>query len=218
MSENDTSIGMVRVILLVEDSPKYYSLYLPMLYNIVLEQTKHIIEDVTTDELYRILRLKARPKILLASTYEEALYVFNKYKDYMLCLITDVTFEKDGAKNETAGFSLITQTRKEIRELPIVVQSSHDDNANRAYELMASFINKNSETLMVESKALSPTILVSGILFTVIRKGTDRRCKILKEFEDLLKTIPEESLLYHARKDHFSLWLMARGRSRSPRS
>ena len=94
--ENDTSLGMVRVILLVEDSPKYYSLYLPTLYNIVLEQTKHIIEDVTTDEVYRILRLKARPKILLASTYEEAMYIFGKYKDYILCLISDVKFKKDG--------------------------------------------------------------------------------------------------------------------------
>lgn len=109
--ENDTRLGMVRVILLVEDSPQYYSLYLPMLYNIVLEQTKHIIEDVTTDELYRILRLKARPKILLASTYEEAIYIFNKYKEFILCLISDVKFKKDGKLNENAGFMLVNQTQ-----------------------------------------------------------------------------------------------------------
>jgi len=78
-----------------------------MLYNIVLEQTKHIIEDVTTDELYRILRLKARPKLLLASTYEEAVYIFNKYKDCLLCLISDVKFKKGRRLNETAGFSLV---------------------------------------------------------------------------------------------------------------
>jgi len=210
--ENDTEIGMVRAILLVEDSPKYYSLYLPMLYNIVLEQTKHIIEDVTTDELYRILRLKARPKILLASTYEEAIYIFSKYKDYMLCLISDVKFKKDGKLNETAGFSLVRQIRKEVREIPIVLQSSDDGNYNMAYELKASFINKNSETLLQDFRSFITHYLGFG---NFIYRDTEGRqiavAKSLKEFEDLLKTIPEESLLYHARKDHFSMWLMARG-------
>lgn len=210
--ENDTDIGMVRVILLVEDSPKYYSLYLPNLYNIVLEQTKHIIEDVTTDELYRILRLKARPKILLASTYEEAMYIFGKYKDYMLCLISDVKFKKDGKLNSTAGFNLVKQTRKEIKELPIVLQSSNDENSNEAYELQTTFINKNSETLLLDFKSFITHYLGFGNF--IYRDNEGRQiavAKSLKEFEDLLRTIPEESLLYHARKDHFSLWLMARG-------
>lgn len=210
--ENDADIGMTRVILLVEDSPQYYSLYLPMLYNIVLEQTKHIIEDVTTDELYRILRLKARPKILLASTYEEALYIFSKYKDYILCLISDVKFKKDGKLNSTAGFSLVKQTRKEIKDLPIVLQSSDDENSNLAYELKASFINKNSETLLLDFKSFITHYLGFGNFIYRDKEGRQIAvAKSLKEFEDLLKTIPEESLLYHARKDHFSLWLMARG-------
>jgi hypothetical protein len=210
--ENDTSIGMVRVILLVEDSPKYYSLYLPNLYNIVLEQTKHIIEDVTTDELYKILRLKARPKILLASTYEEAMYIFGKYKDYILCLISDVKFKKDGKLNDTAGFSLVKQTRKEIKELPIVLQSSNDENSNKAYELKTSFINKNSETLLLDFKSFITHYLGFGNFIYRDKEGRQIAvAKSLKEFEDLLRTIPEESLLYHARKDHFSLWLMARG-------
>lgn len=210
--ENDTMIGMVRVILLVEDSSKYYSLYLPMLYNIVLEQTKNIIEDVTTDELYRILRLKARPKILLASTYEEAFYIFNKYKDYILCLISDVKFRKDGKLNDTAGFSLVRQTRKEIKDLPTVLQSSNEANAQKAYELKASFINKNSETLLQDFKSFITHYLGFGHFIYRDKEGSQIAvAKSLKEFEDLLKTIPEESLLYHARKDHFSLWLMARG-------
>ncbi|MBE0648266.1 MAG: pyruvate, phosphate dikinase [Bacteroidales bacterium] len=210
--ENDTRLGMVRVILLVEDSPQYYSLYLPMLYNIVLEQTKHIIEDVTTDELYRILRLKARPKILLASTYEEAMYIFNKYKEFILCLISDVKFKKDGKLNETAGFSLVNQTRKETPELPIVLQSSDDTNSVTAYELKTSFINKNSETLLVDFRSFITHYLGFG---NFIYRDNDGKqiglARSLKEFEDRLKTIPEESLLYHARKDHFSLWLTARG-------
>lgn len=210
--ENDTDLGMVRVILLVEDDPQYYSLYLPNLYNIVLEQTKHIIEDVTTDELYRILRLKARPKILLASTYEEAVYIFNRYKDFMLCLISDVKFNKDGKLDENAGFRLVKQMRKEIKELPIVLQSSNDNNAEKAYELKVSFINKNSDTLLMDFKSFITHYLGFG---NFIYRDTEGRqiaeARSLKEFEDLLKTIPEESLLYHAKKDHFSLWLMARG-------
>ena len=210
--ENDTTIGMVRVILLVEDSSKYYSLYMPMLYNIVLEQTKNIIEDVTTDELYRILRLKARPKILLASTYEEAIYIFNKYRDNILCLISDVKFKKDGKLNDNAGFSLVMQTRKELYDLPIVLQSSDEDNAQKAYELKASFINKNSETLLVDFRSFITHYLGFGnFIYRDKEGGQIAVAKSLKEFEDLLKTIPEESLLYHARKDHFSLWLMARG-------
>ncbi len=210
--ENDTNIGMVRVILLIEDSSKYYSLYLPMLYNIVLEQTKNIIEDVTTDELYRILRLKARPKILLASTYEEAMYVFSKYKDNILCVITDVKFKKDGKLNENAGFHLVKQTRKEIRDLPIVMQSSDEENSQKAYELKTSFINKNSDTLLIEFKSFITHYLGFGnFIYRDKEGGQIAVAKSLKEFEDLLKTIPEESLLYHARKDHFSLWLMARG-------
>ena len=210
--ENDTNIGMVRVILLVEDSSKYYSLYLPMLYNIVLEQTKNIIEDVTTDELYRILRLKARPKILLASTYEEALYTFNKYKENILCLISDVKFKKDGKLNESAGFNLVRQVRKEIRDLPTVLQSSDEANAQVAYELKASFINKNSETLLLDFKSFITHYLGFGnFIYRDKEGGQIAVAKSLKEFEELLKTIPEESLLYHARKDHFSLWLMARG-------
>lgn len=210
--ENDTSVGMVRVILLVEDSPQYYSLYLPMLYNIVLEQTKDIIKDVTTDELYRMLRLMARPKILLASTYEEALYIFTRYKEYILCLISDVKFKKDGKLNESAGFSLVRQTRQLIRDLPIVLQSADNENASVAHELKTTFINKNSETLLIEFRSFITHYLGFGH-FTY--RDTEGRqiaiARTLKEFEDLLKSIPEESLLYHARKDHFSLWLMARG-------
>ena len=210
--ENDTTLGMVRVILLVEDSPQYYSLYLPMLYNIVLEQTKHIIEDVTTDELYRILRLKARPKILLASTYEEAMYIFNKYKEYILCLISDVKFKKDGRLNDTAGFSLVKQTRRECRELPIVLQSSDDNNASEAYNMKTTFINKNSETLLGDFRSFITHYLGFGNFIYRDKNGRQiGHARSLKEFEDQLRTIPEESLLYHARKDHFSLWLMARG-------
>ncbi len=210
--ENDTKIGITRVILLVEDSPKYYSLYLPMLYNIVLEQTKHIIEDVTTDELYRILRLKARPKIMLASTYEEAMYIFNKYKDYILCLISDVKFKKDGRINPQAGIKLVQQMRKEVKDIPIMLQSSDEENVQQAFELQTSFINKNSDTLLQDFKNFITHYLGFGNFIYRNQEGQQIAvARSLKEFQDFLSRIPVESLLYHAKRNHFSMWLMARG-------
>ncbi len=94
--DNDTKKGLSRVILLVEDSAEYYSSYLPMLYNLVMEQTKNLIEDVSTDELYKILKLRARPKILLASNYEDSITIYNKYKESLLCVISDMRFPEKG--------------------------------------------------------------------------------------------------------------------------
>jgi hypothetical protein len=133
--------------LLVEDSPKYYSRYLPMLYKIVMEQTRRIIDDVSTDELYKVLRMRARPKILLASTYEEAIKILTDYKEYMLCLISDVKFERNGKLDENAGVELVRFAKDLISELPTIIQSSDPENAQMAYRYKSTFIDKNSETL-----------------------------------------------------------------------
>lgn len=216
--DNDTKVGLVRVILLVEDAPKYYSRYLPLLYNIVMAQTKRIIDDVSTDELYKVLRMRARPKILLANTYEEALAIFNNYKDYLLCLITDVKFRHDGKMDEDAGFKLAGLIRSQLKDLPIVVQSSDEVNSNVAYKLQASFINKNSETLEQDLRSFITHFLGFGnFIYRDVKGSQIAVAKSLKEFERHLRTIPEESLLYHARRDHFSLWLMARGEIQTAR-
>lgn len=210
--ENDTRIAMVRVILLVEDSFRFFSGYLPKLYNIVLEQTRNNIEEVTTDDYYRILRLKSRPKILLATTFEEAIFIFNRYKDNILCLITTVNFKKDGAPGNTAGFNLIRQVRSLKPDLPVIVQSTDPRNAQVTEELKATFLDKRSDRLMADSERFIKQYLGFGEF--VYRNHNDDQiavAKTLREFEDLLRTIPEDSLMYHARKDHFSLWLMARG-------
>ncbi|MCU0369873.1 MAG: pyruvate, phosphate dikinase [Bacteroidales bacterium] len=210
--ENDTEVGMVRVILLVEDAAKYYSRYLPMLYHIVLEQTKRIIDDVSTDELYKILRLRARPKILMVSTYEEAVSVMERFKDYMLCLITDVKFLRKGVMDEHAGFDLVEYARKQHKDIPIIIQSSDEANSNLAYQLKCTFINKNSETLSQDFRSFITHFLGFGNFIYRNEQGIKiAEAKSLKEFEKLLRTIPDESLLYHAKRDHYSLWLMARG-------
>jgi hypothetical protein len=205
-------VGLVRVILLVEDSPQYYSRYLPLLYSIVLEQTRRIIEDVSTDELYKVLRMRARPKILLASDFEEAKAILDKYKDFILSLITDVKYEKNGVVNEAAGFELTRYARLINKELPIIIQSHDSENSRMAYELKTTFIDKNSETLVQDFKSFITHYLGFG---NFIYRNTDgvqiAIARSLKEFESYLKVIPDDSLIYHARKDHFSQWLMARG-------
>ena len=210
--ENDTKIGFTRVILLIEDSSDYYSRYLPMLYGLVLEQTKRLIEDVGADDFYKVLKLRARPKILLATNFEEALAVFNEYKDFLLCVISDVRFPRNGKLDENAGFNLIRFVKKELKNLPTVLQSYDSGNAKFAHKLNSTFINKKSETLFQDLKGFINYYL--GFGHFVYRDNQGRQiavAKSMKEFESYLKTIPENSLIYHAMKNHFSLWLMARG-------
>ncbi len=216
--ENDTKIALVRYILVVEDSPVYYSRYLPMLYQIVLEQTKRIIDDVSTDDLYKVLKLRARPKILLASNYEEAITIYNKYKDYIFCLITDMKYSMNGEMNETAGFELVKHIRNELKDIPVIIQSSNPDYAQQAQKLKSTFIHKNSENLVQEIKSFINHYLGFGnFVYRNLEGKKLVEVKSLKDFEKHLRTIPRESILYHARKDHFSNWLMARGEIQAAR-
>jgi hypothetical protein len=210
--ENDTLISLVKVILLVEDSEIYYSRYLPLLYSSVMEQTKRIIDDVATDELFKVLRLRARPKILLATSYEEAEEIIQKYSDSLLCLITDVKFKRNGVLNDSAGFSLVKHVREINPGLPTIIQSSEVENARMAFELKSIFINKNSETLLQDIKGFISHHLGFGN-FEYRDPGGKKiaEAKSLKEFEKQIELIPLESLLYHGKRNHFSLWLMARG-------
>ena len=210
--DNDTAMGFTKIILLVEDSPKYYSRYLPMIYSIVLEQTKHLIEDVNTDELYKVLKLRGRPKIILASTFEEAMDLFNRFREYVLCVISDARFPRNGKIDPMAGVELIKYAKGQIDNLPAILQSADPEYQKMAHDLKCSFVNKNSETLLQDLKSFITYFL--GFGHFVYRDNEGRQiavAKSMREFESYLKTVPEESLVYHAVKNHFSLWLMARG-------
>ena len=210
--DNDTKMGLTRIILIVEDSAEYYSTYLPMLYTLVMEQTKNLIEDVSTDELYKVLKLRARPKIMLASNYEDSITIYNRYKDSLLCIISDMRFPKDGVLHDTAGFDLIKHIKEDLPNLPSLLQSSDPENVKYAYQLKSNFINKNSESLLQDLKLFITYYLGFGHFVYRDTKGRQIAvAKSMKEFEAYLQTIPEDSLAYHAMKNHFSLWLMARG-------
>jgi len=210
--ENDTMKGLTGVILLVEDSADYYSSYLPMLYNLVMDQTKSLIEDVSTDELYKVLKLRAKPKILLASDWESAINIFNNYRNNLLCVISDMRFPRNGKMHEKAGFELIQFIKSHLPNLPTVLQSSDRENAKYAFTLKSNFINKNSASLLQDLKSFINYYL--GFGHFVYRDNRGRQiavAKSMKEFEAYLETVPEDSLSYHAMRNHFSQWLMARG-------
>jgi hypothetical protein len=227
--ENDTRIGLTRVILLVEDSPRYYSRYVPLLYSSILEQTKRIIDDVSTDDLYKVLRIRIRPKILLTGTYEEAIEIFSRYKDYMLCVISDVKFFHKGKLDENAGIDLISEIRKSLPNLPVIMQSYEQSNEEKVYMLSKriagkhteafmqemmniGFINKNSDSLMQDLRNFISHYLGFGdFIFKDSIGQPIATATSMEEFERCLREIPGESILFHAEKNHFSLWLTARG-------
>jgi CheY-like chemotaxis protein len=211
-AENDTRVGMVRIILLVEDSSKYYSRYLPILYQAILEQTKRLVEEVTTDELYKILKLRGRPKVLLACTYEQAVSIYDKYRDNLFCVISDVTFPKKNNSCSTAGFELIEYIKKKDPNILRILQSSDPGNRKRANELESAFIDKNSDTLSKDIKVLLKDYLGFGSFVFRDKKGSQIAvARTLKEFGKLIQKVPDESLIYHGSRNHFSMWLMARG-------
>ncbi len=210
--ESDSKLGVIQAIILVEDSPKYYSRFLPAIFNTVLEQTQRLIEEVNTDELYKVLKLRARPKILHACTYEEAKLIFDKYKDIIICVITDVRFPKNGRECFNAGFELAKYIQSIKPSLPILAQSSDSENMKKAYEQGLMFLNKSSDRLIQDLKDFITYHLGFGSFVFRSKEGKQLAiARNLKEFENILKQIPDDSLTYHALKNHFSLWMMARG-------
>ena len=211
--ENDTQIGLVRVILLIEDSPQYYSKYLQILYDIVFSQVQQLLPEIEKkNELDKICKMRSRPKILLARNYEEAISIFNKYKDFLLCVISDVEFDRKGKMDSSSGASFIRYVKSHISKIPIILQSSENRNEQIARELEVPFINKNSETLSNDLKHYLTSYLGFGdFIFRDTAGNKIGVAKSLREFETLLQEVPDESLYLHASENQFSLWLMARG-------
>lgn len=209
--DNDTEQGEVRVILLIEDSVKYYTRYLPKLYSLIMLQTQSIIQEHAADDMHRMLKMRARPKIILCSTYEEAMEIFDRYKHYLLCVISDVAFEKGGVKTTDAGALLLKYIKSEV-EVPCLMQSSDIENKEKAEALDIEFISKNSETLELELRNfLIEKCGFGDFIFKNSRNVEIDKARNIQEFVEKLTTIPPESLLYHSKRQGISKWLMARG-------
>lgn len=209
----DTKTGNVRVILLVEDSIQYYSRYLPMLYTNIMTQTQNLVKEESTDDLHMILKMRARPKVILVSTFEEAIEIVNKYKEYLLTVISDIKYLRNNIDDENAGFNLLKYIKETLRyPIPTLLQSQDNQNKVRAEELGASFINKNSESLSLDIHNYIFTLLGFGDFVFKNEKGEEIMvAHNLNEFQEMFKVIPGESLIYHGKRNSFSTWLMARG-------
>ncbi len=207
--EDDARAG-VQVILLIEDSPKYYSLFLPIMYTILMNQTRQLIADGVND-LHRMLRMRARPKILLAENYEEGIRIYEKYKQNLLGIISDVRFPRKGKMDDKAGFKLARKVKKEVPDLPILLQSSNPDNCQKAYECGAAFLNKNSDNLLSELRSFILSNFGFGDFIFRLPDGREiDRARNLQELAEAILRIPPESLEFHARRNHISIWLRAR--------
>ncbi|MBE2218613.1 MAG: hypothetical protein IAE90_10435 [Ignavibacteria bacterium] len=210
--QNDTEVGLVRVILLVENSIRYYSRYLPLLYSEIIKQTQRLITKDKLDGVKKILRMRARPKVLLAVSYEEAIEMYEKFKSTMLCVISDVKFPFEGKINEEAGIKLLLKIKSADSDLPFLLQSSESTFAETATLHDASFINKNSETLSDDLREFILNNLGFGDFIFRDKSGyVIKRASSIEEFKYLLKKVPSESVIYHGSRNHFSAWLMARG-------
>ncbi len=207
---HDTRYGDVRCILLIEDSVRFYSLYLPLLYVEILEQTQSLMDD-GINLSHRLLRLRARPKILLAHTFEEAWELYGSYKNSLLGVICDGRFPWNGMDREDAGVEFIRRVKYVDPNTPAVLQSSNQSLQPTANEVGAGFIQKNSPHLLAELRRFMLTNFGFGSFIFRLADGTEvGRAANLKELIRLLKTVPAESVRHHAENDHFSNWLRAR--------
>jgi len=208
--EWDTSLAMVRVLILVEDSPLYKSYFLPLLYREVVAQTQAVLAESLNEE-HRLLKMRARPKILVAKNYEEAMQLYHRYRDYVFGVFSDVRFPKNGKLDDHAGIKMLSHVRGEIPDMPLLLLSAETDNAEKATRIPASFINKNSHTVTEEIHRFFLEHLGFGDFVFCLPDGMQvDRAGNLHDFEKKLATIPDDSLLYHAQNNHFSNWVMAR--------
>ena len=208
--DHDIQAG-VQMILLVEDSIRFYSSILPSLYNFVLQQSLLFATEALNSHL-ETLRMRGRPKIVLSRNYEEAWTLYNKYKDNVLGVISDCRFPKDGVKDDTAGFKLLSEIRKCDEYVPLIMESSESNGEELARQCKASFIDKNSKNMDVELKGLIMRYFGFGdfVFRDPATMEEVARIKNLKDLQNNIFTLPRESLLYHISHNNVSRWLGSR--------
>ena len=208
---DDTASVGVQIILLVEDSIRFYSSALPHLYKFVLEQSQMFAKEALNDH-QRTLRMRGRPKIKLARNYEEAVRIFDQYRDNMLGIISDMSFMHTGVKDPYAGYKFGQYVRKTGLIIPFVLESSEASNHIYAKELNASFIDKNSKSYPQDLKKKIMQRFGFGD-FVILNPHTKEEIMRIKDLKDLQKKvfqIPDDSLVYHLSRNHFSRFFYSR--------
>jgi len=221
----DTINNNVQVIIMLEDSIRYYSTFLPIIYGEFVRQTQRSISE-DLNEMQRLLRRRARPKILLVDNFEDGMKLYTEYKNYILGIISDITFNRNGKLDQNAGHEFIRLINKDNRNVPTLLQSTDLRNRKRAEKLGAYFIHKNSPSLLQDFNHFLLKHLGFGDFVFLLpkhrnnQKKTDNifhestveiaRASNLKDFEKALQKIPLETIKFHANRNDFSNWLMAR--------
>ena len=208
---DDTASVGVQIILLVEDSVRFYSSALPHLYRFVLEQSQMFAKEALNDH-QRTLRMRGRPKIKLARTYEEAVRIFDQYRDNILGIISDMSFMHDGVKDPYAGYKFGRYVRKTGMIIPFVLESSEASNRVYAKELGASFIDKNSKSYPQDLRKKIMQRFGFGD-FVILNPQTKEEIMRIRDLKDLQKKvfqIPDDSLVYHLSRNHFSRFFYSR--------
>ncbi len=201
----------VQTIILVEDSVRYYSSFLPAIYKIVFKQSKSFMQE-GLNEHRKMLRMRGRPKILLATNYEAAIDLFNKYRESTLGIISDISYKRQGKKDQIAGLKFCKTVREVDPYVPFLLQSSELSNQAPATELNASFLHKYSKTLEIELRNFMVRYMNFGDF--IFRDPETReeiaRASNLKEMQDIILKVPIYSIKYHFNNNDFSKWLNAR--------
>jgi hypothetical protein len=208
--DHDRSLSSVQAIILVEDSVRFYSSYLPVLYAELMKQTQLLMAE-GLNLSHKMLRMRARPKILLAHDFESAWALYEKYVGNLLGIITDVQFRREGKEDPRAGLILAERVKSAIPDMPVLVQSSDASKAAAAEAVGASFLHKTSQNLL---RQLQDFILkYFGFGDFVFRDSSGReygRASDLHGMIEALKAAPDSAIEFHANRNHFSKWLMAR--------
>lgn len=208
---NDSASVGVQIVLLVEDSVRFYSSALPHLYRFVLEQSREFSKEALNDHL-KTMRMRGRPKIMLARTYEEAVSIYNEYRENILGIVSDMSFMHEGVKDPLAGYAFARYVKSLDPQVPLILESSESANVKYARELRSSFINKNAKSYpqdlrqqIMEHFGFGPFVIINP------KTGAEiMRIRDLKDLQRNLYHIPDVSLAYHLSKNHFSRFFFSR--------
>lgn len=207
---HDAKLLGVPVLLVVEDNIRYYSSILPVIYTELITQSNRVIRE-GINVAHKIVRQRARPKILLCSDYEEAAQQAMDYRENLLAVVSDVQFPRGGAPNAEAGFELAHMIRESVPDVPVVLHSSHTEYRTRAHSEGFAFLQKRSPTFLRDfRKLLTQQCAFGDFIFRMPDGAEVARASDMNSLESQLHTVPAESLGYHSQRNHFSRWLTAR--------
>lgn len=210
-ADHDVNTVGIQTIMLVEDSVRFYSSVLPHLYKFLLQQSLHFSTEAL-NEHEQMLRMRGRPKVVLARNYEEAVELYDKYGENMLGVITDVSFMRGGMKDSRAGLSLARYIRERDAYVPIIVESSESDNRLCMDEFHGIFLDKNSKKLPVDlGDAITENFGFGDFIMRDPATGAEiMRITSLKDLQYKMMEIPDATLYYHAKRNDISRWLYSR--------